>query len=361
MKKWNRMKALGGAMVIFCMTAANSLTAFCQANVDLDLIGGWRRDDLTSTINAANHIGTNDKVSATGLNIWEVGVAGRISPNFNDCGCDWLNNFFLKGFGNWGWIQSGHYKHSFNGFNVNNECVDVAGTQGPPTCQFNPDPTGVTVTPNTDPSANVTQKGHIKHGNAWDYSIGLGYIYQVNDCFSYGPVIGYSFDKLRYKATNVHTFEGNTEESTSTSSSGTSVDDGVRFTSKWTGPWIGAELYYSWCDFRFDFSYEYHWSRWRGNFNLANADLTDCENFSDRRKVNDAWGSVVNLHGDYLFCRGFLFGLGIRYEYYTGKDGVSTPTAGSFPAVGCRFDEYDIVKNTKWHSFAVTADLGYEF
>lgn len=332
MKSIKNLISIGGALTALCLTASTQLAAFDHV-VELNGSGGWRQDHLRSGI-TTNINPSSDVIKASHLNIWQIGLQGRIDPEFCECG-SWLNNFVLKGSAYWGWVSNGVYRHSIE----------------------------------TDPLTGITiGRGDIDHGHTWDYNIGLGYLYPIVEGLRIGPTGGYSMNKLSFKVINsigvVNTPQEPNEIGQTTNSTinpFSYYDEGLIFVSKWEGPWVGADVCVDMCEMELNLSYEYHFStHWRGSFNAVPANLTDDTHFSDKRRGNSGFGHVGAIETTLMFCECFNLGLGFKYEYFRVKGTVVPQGEGGFPAVGGPEDEVDRATTT-WNSFSVFADLGVVF
>lgn len=319
----NRIKCFGGSLAGMLLVASASLTALSTES-ELSFSGGWRQDHLRSYTTTSVDAST-DLVKGSHLNIWQVGVQGWASPCASECD-PWLNSFFARGSAYWGWVNDGIYLHE------------------------------------TSPGTDVTftfDRGDISHGHTWDYSVGGGYLFGCSSGFKIGPTGGYSSNKLTFKAENVL---GSivTVDTSSAIDPLAYFDEGVVFSSRWQGPWVGVDAFWDSCGWNIYASYEYHWTNWKGSFHSPSTDLDDDLHFSDRRTGKNGWGQTGYLGAHYSFNDCMIAGLGLKYQYFRAK-GHLTPTAdGGFPAVGGPEDEVDPVK-TNWISFSITLDLGYSF
>lgn len=339
---------LGCAAVLFCSATSHLSADFSPLSdagfsplSNIEVSGGWRRDDFRSYIVAGD---ATDTVRGNNLDIWQVGLKGRWEPNFfgDDCGC-WGNGLLVRGSAYWGWVNDGNYSHRIN---------YAPGDLTPPV-EF-------------DIRRDV---GVIDSGKTWDYKIGAGYLFDICDGIRIGPTVGYSYDKLRFRGSNIvgissTNFTESINEYDQTCI--TSVDEytcgeeGAKFTSKWQGPWVGVDAQLQFCDFEINAGYEYHWSDWRAAFTVKE-DLTDCYHYSDKRRSNKSHGQEAFLNAHYNVNCFWVVGLGLEYKYY--RQPTSTkfrPANGSLPDVGCSEDEVNKIRS-QWRSFAITLDIGYLF
>lgn len=338
----------GAGVVLLSQAAVNPLYAFdlgfkCDETY-LDLAGAWRRDHLSSRVTTSGTTAT-DVVKADELNIYQIGLRGCYTPSFNQCEfCGlgaWLDGLFIKGSAYWGWANSGEF--------VQNIGYDTSQIVAPITSQ-------------TD-----LAKGDIHRGHTWDYSVGGGYLVPICEFAKLGPTGGWSYHRLKFKATNILGTRTNNNTATSTinqtmvsvTNPFAYLDEGAEFTSKWTGPWVGLQGNFYFCDVTLIASYEYHWAHWHGSFDLGQPDLKDCVHYSDRRHGKRGWGHEATINAYYDICDCWNLGLGLSYEYYHVKTMGFAPAAG-LTAVGCASSQENMIRTT-WHTFAVTADVGYFF
>lgn len=348
MKNLLNLKSLGVALGVLWIGATGSLSAFLP-QAELDFAGGWRRDHLRSNITVTDSSAV-DTVTAEGLDIWQVGVKGYYAPTFDDCSCwSWLNGVYLRGDAFWGWGNDGVYSHRI--------VYDPADLCDPVLSRVD------------------RNRADVRNARTNDWDVGIGYLFGC-DCFHIGPVVGYSYHKLDFKARNnigITTVNNPcfsdagcfcdpdiNQQFCSHADPFSYVDEGVKFSSKWRGPWVGFDAIWGGCDYRLYASYSYHWARWKGSFSLAGADLTDCYNYSDRRKGRNGHGHEACIGGSYTISQCWDIGLNVSYKYYTVKSHNFRPQAASLVAVGCDADEIDHIKTT-WHTVAVTLDVGYVF
>lgn len=335
MKCVKLLMAMGWIAAFFCTA---NLSAEFDSVTELELSGGWRRDNFRSHIVASD--GATDSVSARCLDIWQVGFRGRWEPTF-DCNDFWIDNLFARGSAYWGTVSEGDYVHRIKSFPVDDA-------------------------PNPRPFDLTRTLGRIYGGRTWDYKIGVGYLFPITPCLRVGPVAGYSYDKLRFKASNVFgtsitNVPGTDQYCSSSVDSLACVDEGVRFTSKWRGPWLGVDARFQLCDIDVNAGYEYHWSYWRGAFKLAGPDLQDCFHYSDKRKSYKAYGHEVFVNAHYVVDCFWTVGVGVEYKYYRQpRSSRFKPSDASLEEVGCLSTEVNNFRSN-WRPFAVTFDVGYLF
>lgn len=325
MKK-KHFKSLGSSLATLLLVCASSdlfaLTSTIES--ELSFSGGWRQDHLRS-FTTTNVDQSTDLVRGSHLNIWQIGVQGWMSPCLSACD-PWLNNFFARGSAYWGWVSDGIYLHR--------------------------------TTPAPDTTLTI-DRGDISHGHTWDYTVGGGYLFDCGSGFKFGPTGGYSSNKLTFKAENVIGVIDTSDTSTAIDPLAY-FDEGALFSSKWQGPWVGADAFWECKGWNVYASYEYHWARWSGYFHSPSTDLTDDSHYSDRRTGKNGWGHTAYLGAHYALCDGWLVGAGLKYQYFHVKGHLYPTASGGFPAVGGSPDEVDHVRTT-WNSVSILVDLGYAF
>lgn len=331
MKQLTNFLKLGSALVAVALTGTAQLAAI-YPQVELNASGGWRQDHLRSQI-TSNINDSKDIVKGSHLNIWQLGIDGYVAPQFFECD-SFLNNFILQGSAYWGWVNNGIYQHKYS---VPSEIF------------------------------STLNRGDISRGHTWDYTIGLGYLFPVGDCFRIGPTFGYAFNKLSYRAENVIGIV-NTEAPANlinqTLVSATDpfsyFDEGLLFSSRWKGPWAGFDAQFDFCEVVLMFSYEYHWGEWLGKFTAQPADILDNIHYSDVRKSNHAHGHVGYVGANYIFSECFNLGLGVKYENFRASGKAVPRASGGFPAVGGPEGERNKFKTT-WNTVQLFVDLGVLF
>jgi hypothetical protein len=319
------------ATYLFFLTGLAQLSAL-QPVTNISAANGFRRDEVSTFINATDaiefpdlpgNVFLTDDLKFKRLNIYEIGVEGTLAvPTCWTNGECFLSQFYLEGYAYWGKVYDGH-------FHVRDE-------------SFDPDDSGV-----------FTNSGKARSGTTHNYKAGIGYLFCINECLGISPVVGYSWDRLKARASHVVDETGAFPQ----------IRQDLTYTTKWRGPYLGVNLAYDLNCFRFGAGYEYHWSRFRASFDLAFPDDPDanCSGFSDRRRANRAYGNVVWLSGSWFFCECWDLSIRGKYSHYKARNGREIPRAGSFEAVGCSPTEVDKISSAKWKSWEVTGSLGYNF
>lgn len=301
-----------------------SLSAICRTSgSELSFSGGWRQDHLRSST-TTNVDTTTDLIRGSQLNIWQIGLQGRLTPALGGCEC--FETCFIKGSAYWGWIDDGNYLHR--------------------------------IVPAPDTTVTF-DRGDINHGLTKDFNVGGGFLLDSGCGLKIGPTGGYAWNKLSFNAQNVIGVIDTLDVSTVIDPFAY-FDENVMISSRWQGPWAGFEAQWNWNGWNLNASYEYHWARWKGHYRSPSLDLDDGIHFSDSRTASNGWGNTAYVGMHYTFCDSLIAGIGVKYQYYFAR-GRLTPTAvGGFPAVGGVEGQVDTVKTT-WISTAVVLDVGYAF
>jgi len=308
--------------------------------IDLQITNGYRQDCIKSTVNqyalpavvvgSASTSGSglsgtdllfSDHLKADNINFYQLGGRARWSA------C----NFLIRADGDYAWGSGGNFTTTRDAFTV-----------------------GVVA-----PVTTVT-KAKINDATAYDFTIGAGYLFTFENCgcegyldgFAIGPVAGWTYNHQEFK------LKGNaTDTDDITSVTTPSVLDGLKYQTRWQGPWLGFDIVYKGCSYAVNFGYSYHWATRHASFKLDPASLPfGIPNFSNTTNSNNASGNEVFLNGEYYFCDSWSVGLGFKYVYYCADKGKAKLDTPVVPAI-----ETARVHNAQWQSYAITLDLGYKF
>lgn len=313
-----------------------------------EIFGAHRKDRITTLIKAFDPPDVfilSDNLVAKNIHVIEGGLRGKVGL---------CNGVFLKGFGSLGKIDHGLYAESVRDFGDD----------------------------------KVMSRAVIHHGNVHDWSVGLGYQYDFNACVRAGISAGWAYDaqSIRmshgfFKVPVQKTLPAQTPNSSAQGKKASGkkktpsakeevitvyeqepnpVLNGLRYKTRWDGPWAGVETRVFLPYVTVDLGYEYHWVHWRAAWNLHGADVIDGA-FSDRRKSNHSWGNIGFINVTYNFFDCWTVAIGGRYQYYRATDGHAKPKAGSFAAVGLNDTEVDKVSKATWQSMAMQLFVGYNF
>lgn len=299
-------KRLVHIIFLLVMTTATGAQAECDGF--LDLTNGYRHDKVTAKINAYDPPGTLvdiDDLKAKNMDIYQLGLKGKWAC----CDC------FMRIEGEYGWGSDGKY-------------------------------TETSTIPNV---GSIHSESGIHKVRVKDFSVAGGYLCPLFECFSIGPVAGWSYHSQRFKLKNNAHTDGIADP----------ILNGLKYSNRWQGPWAGVDLAFYACEFTFNAGYEYHWAHWHADWTLDGPDVSGA--FSDRRKSTHAHGQVVYLDARWNYCSCWNIGLGLKFQEWRAIRGREKPQAGSFAAVGLSNTEVDKVKHATWCSFAITADIGYTF
>lgn len=296
----------GGALLGFGSCYDNSCI---NEGVDasIDLTGGYRYDKLTASVHVfdpPDNLVLTDNLKINGLNIYEIGVDGRILV---------CRQWFVRIFGTFGRENNqGRYA----------ETVTALGI------------------------GEATTYSKVRNANTSDFSIGGGYLFPCGCGVGVGPSVGWSYDYSRIKMGNA--FTGGTADP---------VLDRLSYKTRWQGPWVGVEAQYNCYNSWVALGYQYHWSHWHASWRLSGPDIPDVA-FSDRRKCNGAFGNVIFLDGAYGFCDTWEIALCLKAQYWKANDGKIKPRSRS---IVFGPGEVNKLHSATWHSYEALAMIGYHF
>jgi hypothetical protein len=303
---------------------------------DASLVAGWRKDEIKTRVDSDFGIGREIKYKD--MKTWEFGLRGQYAITGFSCGCDdaWLDQFYVKGSAVWGWGNSG--KATYSVFNDDEYSYGYGYDNG----------YGYNNVASTD----------LHHTKTHDYALGLGWVYSIDCNWAIAPTVGYAWDKLSTKS------KGN-NDSYGYGYADYDYNDNTLFSysSKWHGPWLGAELLYEDCEWHFDLGYEFHWASHRNTYKAHGCDFG-----SVTTKSKSRYGNVVYVDAWYDLCDGWEVGLGFKYTHFQSGKGKR-----HFSANDCGYDygyDYDLVSgsgygseksHTNWTAWGFTLDVGYQF
>lgn len=288
----------------------------------LEIMGGYRNDDLKTSLHGHDSLDESfgsQSINAKNISIWEFGLKGRYV--FGD-------NWLIKGYAIGGVITEGNYSEHFNLLSDQSQ------------------------------KANAS----IHHGTTSDFSVALGYLFQVQECgffdflqgpfaaceieFSqFGPVVGWSWDNQHVKIGDIY-------------QSSFSALDMLSYKTHWNGPWLGFEADFCKWDLLFYLNYEFHWATWKGRWE------SDCNSLSsgaltDRWRSHRGYGNVVEFGVDYPFCNGITLGLDLKWQGYWTKKRKDHARGGSSSSSNAN----DLLRSSQnsWRSIGIQLNLGYGF
>lgn len=286
------------------LLASNSLHSL---DLQADALIGYRRDEITTLINAYDPTEVfllSDRLEAKHISVYEVGLKGKAS----------ILGLTAKGFVTAGRIHNGKYRDRVEGVEISDSYT----------------------------------RAEIYKGHTRDASAAAGYLLSLCNCYA-GPIGGWSYHSQEIKIRDAIT-----------NRSVNNVLNGLTYKTCWQGPWLGVDAGCSLCNFSVSGGYEYHWAKWRGNWELSGPDVFG-GSYSDRRKADHARGQVAYLDINYFFWNCFTIGLEAKYQYWKAKDGEEVPKAGSFEAVGLNDTEVDKIPKATWKSWELQLCVGYHF
>lgn len=190
-------------------------------------------------------------------------------------------------------------------------------------------------------------------GNTWDVQTSLGYNFNLNQCLSIAPVVGWSYDKFQLKGKHIHVaIEGVVFH----------LSD-IKAHQRFQGPFVGFEvLLQPTCFLDVLLGYEWHYAYWHADRIIqgpeyGNPPFGTTTGFSNKHHLDGVKGNVFNLDTSYRFCECWEAGLQLKYQFYRGDFGkykrTRTPLISSFT--------YAHVDDVEWHSFAAMIHVGLVF
>lgn len=295
---------------LFNLLFMSHAQAFFNWNASLDLIGGYRQDEIETLIknpDCSHDYFTENNLKIKPLHILEIGLKGEIS----------ICNYLIKGFTSKGRIYSGKYiEKTFNSLRDKD-----------------------------------FSKSNFYAGHTQDYSIGIGYLYPIFKCFCFsslkiGPVAGWSYHLQCNKIDNINS-----------NSFSNYILDNLKYKTIWQGPWLGIETYFSLLCITMKAGYEYHWSHWQAE------KLGDEANY----KVHLVQGRTKYGYGNVAFLDASIspflctqIGIELKYQYWKAKEGKEKFQANKFNK-----DRSLLASNkipyAKWESVGIQLYLGCAF
>lgn len=300
--------ASGAILILNALNAVEPPTYF-------DVSGGYRIDRVTCRVDAHSepHVFLlADKLKAKDIKLYVAGAKAQIAL------CDY---WYLKAYGDYCWGNSGKYSEKiFEPCDLTKSVADLHKTR------------------------------------ARDYQIGFGYIYPVDGCWGswgLGPVWGWSYSDQKVILRNAKT-----------DCIPDPVLNGVVYKNRWSGPWLGIDAIYRYCNTLLKAGFEYHWVWWHATWTLDGPDIPFVA-FSDSRESHQAHGCVLYFDAKWEFYHCWHIGFGLKARFFEARTGHLEPRAGDFdkvgPCIGVSPDEVDKIKNARWYSASGTIDIGYGF
>jgi opacity protein-like surface antigen len=283
---------------------------------DLNLTGSYRVDNLDWNI-AGDTSGENPNILSELT--WEDIESAQVSF---EAKVRAPKIFYFRGFVDYGWIYDGQ-----------NQDSDYAGDDR--TLEFS----------RSNNSAD--------DGSVLDASLGIGYPFDFGskDVFGIRPVVGWSYHEQRLKITDgfqtipaTGAFEG--------------LDSS--YTTRWTGPWVGADLVFTSREMQFFIkrveafaSGEYHWADYfaQATWNLRE-DFAQPDSFEHEA---DGTGFVVSAGVNLFFTRNWAVQFVYSYQDWTTDEGTDT----TFFADGTQAETQ--LNEVNWDSQAIGVGVLYRF
>lgn len=293
----------------FLACSALVFTSILQAvplGLDLTAGIGQRRDRVFCTNKFFTPVLFEIDDFDTSMSLYEATVKG-----------DWfMDEWILRFDVGYGWNGDGRYKETFTVPNVATEKF---------TC-------------------------HIDHATAFDFSIGEGYLFPIDDYYFVGPVAGWAYHQQKFRTIEAL-------------SDGVPIPfiTGIKYNDRWSGPWLGIDAIFCSDEITVHIGYQYCWADWHAKWQLEGPDIFGVI-FSDRRKSTNAHGNTLFLNGRYYpFCPEWSIGLGLKYEVWKAINGTVKPLHGSFDDVGFSSIQEFEMRHARWDSFQATFDASLSF
>ncbi len=290
-------------------------------NSDLNLSGGYRNDTYKSVNNTKDSGQTtqSDTIRVENVNIWHVGVNGRIAlPNFTDY-C--LENFSLSGFAYWGiGAPSGR---------LHEHVVSYIG------------------------AGELHGKAKLKRARTYDFQLGANYLFDWNE-WSFGLSAGYAYDeqKIATKSGKISFPEGAPYVDSPLYGSG------YQTKTKWRGPFVGTGIEYDWCLWHFGAWYELHFANYSANHVIPNNFLARLQGVDSQTHSSRAYGNIAALSADYRFCSGWQVGAIFTYQHWQANKGHLKSYAFELDGVPATTK---VVTTSEWIAYGIILNVGYTF
>lgn len=347
MSKTNKWLKLGATWLVLQLgLVMQALPADCGSSCcgndwdsEFDIALGYRRDSIQTDVHSAGNTSgsfSSDKLDIKGLDLFILGLKARGGY------CNW----FARGYAYWGWGNDGEYREH-NAFDNN----------------F------------SSGASNSRNRIDINRYRTQDYSIGVGYLFDLCWCGGFdglyiGPVVGWAYDRQQARLGKNHNFNTGSNSASGSVSNSTANNflDDLQYTTKWNGPWLGIDFVYEYCEFIFDFGYEFHWAQWKANWSLSDdssgSGSFNNNNFafSDRRHGKNGHGNVVYADIKWALCDCWIVGLGFKYQDFEVKHGKvhNRGTSDDFSS-SSSISFNDRVRKASWRAASIELDLGYSF
>jgi hypothetical protein len=294
---------------------------------EVNLSGGYRNDTLhrKNSTKLGRPESVVDTIRITDASIWQIGTSyfftlPPIYYRYN--GFSFLKNFYLGGVAYWG--AGGRRAKLHENAAILSSSIPWVG------------------------------RAKLKSFHTTDLQIGLGYLFDWN-CWGIGIEGGFSYHRQRIATERgkIHIFSFIFEDVPL-------YRHGYSAKTVWKGPWVGLELFYIRCQWKFRLGYEYHFPNYKANQYIPNTTAAELVGLADKTNSNNAHGSVVFLNAVYHFCEGWQAGLWLKSQIWNASAGRRKPRHGSFADLG--FPSTTRAKGSGcWNSFSIIFDMGYYF
>lgn len=274
----------------------------CDSVLTYDIGGGYRQDDIKWKVYPSSIPATVESEQ------WKKLQIGIIETNAQVLVYD---NYLAKFDFDYGWFCDGGHQTI--------KAHDIGSTDL-----------------NKDLKADT--RGHV-------YNIDGAIGYQFNLCsyrFGFTPLAGYSYHFQKLKNSQYHN---------ELNDSGITAHNNYKL--RWRGPTLGFTTFYQAnCYLQFNFTYAYHWVRYRGKI----AETFPTGSLFGEQKNNKASGNEFTVGSTYEFCPNWTLGLKVDYKIFNGNGGKFIPD-GDNPA---DVDDSSL-RGLKWTSLNATIDIIYIF
>ena len=312
MKMRRRTKSICLSMTFFCLAIASKAFALDYGPY-FDFTNAYRVGDVSCLIQqfnpSPNPIGS-DSFKINNIQIYQLGVDTRLPI---------CNEWYVRGVVNYGWVLGGNVIEKLR--------------------------TGVGIA-----AAPTELLANIDNGDVFDSSLGLGFLYPILDGWRMGMIGGWSYNFQRFKL----------EKFRDATTAAPFPDlEGVTYKQFWNGPWIGIEtLFSTFWHIDANVGVEYHWPKWRADFDLLGPDVIG-GSFSDHRNAPIGNAQVAYINLKYYPNTCWDLGLQFKYQHWEITSGHELPRAGTFPDVGLPATEVDRIPLAFWWAFDIQFSLGY--
>jgi len=309
----------GALIILFGLVLLTlSLESTCESaqwEGSLDLSNGYRVDDFDWNV-AGNLSGTDPNIYSEltwrDIEIYQVRAGARFSLN---------KAFYLRTSAGYGWV-----------FDGDNQDSDYDGDGR--TLEY----------------SRSNNKGD--DGDLWEASLGLGYQLRLfSDRLTFIPIVGFAYREQNLTMTN---------GTQTIATPGRSLPLGPienldsTYETRWTGPWLGFEMWLRPSDRVTLFAaFEHHWADYHAeaNWNLR-PDLARPRSFEHDA---DAKGTILSLGAEYLLRAPWSINLTVNYQDWSADAGTDRLFYADGSISETRLNEVN------WDAFSILVGLTYRF